>query len=333
VTIRVVSRTTDGVALDSSYSCAVEDLTAPRLLAAQATAQKAVRVTFDEPVLLPVGASFALAPCGAPAVPVKALGAMTAGTLVELTLDTEMTPDVEYEVIAVGITDRFGNGVAQPHDRTRFLGFRPARPPTRRFELWQMLPKHNRRDDVTGDLWRFVACLQEVTDLLLVDVDRFPDIFDFERAPEDFLDCILADLGNPFPFDIDTLARRKLAAILVEMYRQKGTAKGIVNAVRFFLGIEISAISQLNATTLVLGESELGVDWLLGPSERFARYAFNVEVSRVLTDVERRQLRAIVNYIRPAHTHFVDLIEPTSVPTSDYWVLGVSALGEESALA
>lgn len=44
-------------------------------------------------------------------------------------------------------------------------------------------------------LRRRVACLQEVTDLLLADVDRFSDIFHIERAPEEFLDCILFDLG------------------------------------------------------------------------------------------------------------------------------------------
>ena len=29
-----------------------------------------------------------------------------------------------------------------------------------------------------------------------------------------------------------------------------------------------------------------------------------------LTDVQRHQLRNIVDYLKPAHTHFVDLIEP-----------------------
>jgi phage tail-like protein len=118
-----------------------------------------------------------------------------------------------------------------------------------------MLPKHNRRDDHTGDLFRFIACLQEVTDLLLADVDRWPDIFDLERAPEAFVDLILRDLGNPFPFELDAMGKRRLASVLVEMYRQKGTAKGVQNAIRFFLGIDISAITPFNADALYLGES------------------------------------------------------------------------------
>ncbi|SDY34243.1 phage tail protein, partial [Myxococcus xanthus] len=213
-----------------------------------------------------------------------------------------------------------------------FAGFRPARPPSRSFQLWDMLPGHNRRDDVTGDLRRFIACLQEVTDLLLADLDAIPDIFDLERAPESFLDAILQDLGNPFAFELDVLARRRLASVLVDMYRQKGTALGLRNAIRFFLGIEVRTISPFASDTLVLGESELGVDWVLGPSERFARYAFNVEVERLLTPAEHQRLRTLVEYLKPAHTHFVDLVEPLPPILPEHWELGLSELGETTTL-
>ena len=195
-----------------------------------------------------------------------------------------------------------------------------------------MLSKHNRRADETGDLARFIACLQEITDLLLAEVDRYPDIFDVERAPPAFLDLILQDLGNPFPFELDTLGKRRLASVLVEMYRQKGTAVGVKNAIRFFLGVDIEAITPLAATALTLGEAELGVDWELGPSDRFARYAFDVKVGRILSETERRQLRAIVAYLKPAHTHFVNLVEPLPPPTFDDWELGESLVGVTTEL-
>ncbi len=333
VSVRVAGQTVGGAAsIDDVYSFVVEDRTAPRVVGAQALAQKTVRVAFDEPVLLPGGSSFVLTPKAAPAVPVAVVASAIDGTVVLLTLDTEMTPDVVHEVVALGVTDLFGNVDLAPYDRATFTGFRPARPQTRRFDLWRMLPKHNRRDDQTGDLFRFIACLQEVTDLLLADVDRWPDIFDLERAPESFLDLILRDLGNPFPFELDTMGKRRLASVLVEMYRQKGTAKGIQNAIRFFLGIDISAISPFNADTLILGESELGIAWVLGPSDRFARYAFNVEVARILAERERRQLRAIVEYLKPAHTHFVDLVEPLPPILPNHWELGLSDLGETTDL-
>ena len=45
-----------------------------------------------------------------------------------------------------------------------------------------------------------------------------------------------------------------------------------------------------------------------------------------LTDTERRQLRAIVDYLKPAHTHFVDLIEPSLPPAFDHWQVRSEAL-------
>jgi len=39
-----------------------------------------------------------------------------------------------------------------------------------------------------------------------------------------------------------------------------------------------------------------------------------------------------VNYMKPAHTHFVNLIEPLLPIVPDHWELGVSMLAEETRL-
>lgn len=333
VTLRVVSATVGGAhPLDETYTFVAEDRTPPKVFGAQAVSPKVVKVGFDEEVDVTDALGFVFEALDFPAVPVIPVDAVSDGASVRVTLNTELTPDVRYLVRVTGIEDTKANPVVAPNDVAVFTGFRPSHPASRRFELWTMLPRHNRRDDVTGDLRRFIACLQEALDLLMAEADRFGDVFDIERAPEGFLDLILHDLGNPFPFDLDELDKRRLASVLVEMYRQKGTAIGIENAIRFFLGIDITAITSFAGTTLVLGESELGVDWELGPSDRFARYAFDVEVDIPLSATERRQIRAIVDYLKPAHTHFVQLIEPMPPAFIDHWELGVSELGETTEL-
>jgi phage tail-like protein len=171
-----------------------------------------------------------------------------------------------------------------------------------------------------------------VTDLVLADVDRFAELLDLERAPEPFVDAMLEDLGNPFRFELDERQKRRLASVLVDMYRQKGTDPGIRNTVRFLLGVDIRRVLAFAGTALTLGESELGEDWELGPSGSYARYAFHVEVATPLTSLERRQVRALVEYMKPAHTHLVDLIEPGPLPTLDDWELGPSTLGETTFL-
>ena len=333
VTVRVVTATAGGVfALDETYSFVAEDRNPPKVVGAQAIAPRVVRVGFDEEVLVTNPLGFAFVALDLPAVPVAPVDAISEGAAVRVTVDTELTPDVRYQVTVTGVEDEKENAVVVPDDVAVFSGYRSPRPAGRRFDLWSMLPRHNRRDDVTGDLRRFIACLQEALDLLLAEGDRFGDVFDIERAPEGFLDLILHDLGNPFPFDLDELDKRRLASVLVEMYRQKGTAIGIENAIRFFLGIDITAITPFNGTTLVLGESELGVDWELGPSDQFARYAFDVEVDIPLSTTERSQIRAIVDYLKPAHTHFVDLVEPSPPAFIDHWELGSSELGVTTEL-
>jgi phage tail-like protein len=298
----------------------------PKVVGAQAVAPKVVRVGFDEPVLVVDELRFHFVAIDVPAVPVAAVQAVGEGASVLVTLDTEFTPDARYRVTVTGMEGASGEAAESPGEVAIFAGYRPPSPAGRRFDLWSMLPGHNRRDDATGDLRRFIACLQDVLDLLLAEVDRFGDIFDLERAPSGFLDLILHDLGNPFSFDLGDLEKRRLAAVLVEMYRQKGTAVGITNAIRFFLGIDV-VVTPFQATTMVLGESVLSLDWELGPSDQFARYAFNVEVAMPLTDTERKHIRAIVEYLKPAHTHFVDLVEPTPPAFVGHWELGVSELG------
>ncbi len=333
IVVRLVSRTADDTAaLDETYSFTCEDRTAPRLVAAQALGQRRVRLAFDEPVVVTDPSGFAFAAVDVPAVPITVVAARAEGRLVELEVAPEMSSEVRYEVVVAGLVDMSGNTTLAPFDRARFTGYRSPRPPGRRFDLWSMLPKHNRREDVTGDLRKFVACLQDVTDLLLADVDRFDDLFDLERAPEGFVDAMLADLGNPFAFELELLDKRRLASLLVGLYQQQGTAVGIRNAIRFFLGIEVVAITGVGESGLVLGESLLGVDWELGPSDRFARYAFNIQVDRVLAATERRRLRTIVELLKPAHAHFVALMEPSTPAFIDHWEVALSDLGVTTIL-
>jgi hypothetical protein len=110
------------------------------------------------------------------------------------------------------------------------------------------------------------------------------------------------------------------------MYRLKGTELGIQRVLRFFMGIE-SKVVAYNAETLVLGVSRLDVDWILGPSARWGLYAFDLEVNRVLTDEERKQVRTVVELMKPGHTHFAEIQEPVAPAPDGRWILGEDELG------
>jgi phage tail-like protein len=207
-----------------------------------------------------------------------------------------------------------------------FTAFVPPKPAGRRFDIIKFLPQMNREEDVTGDLVKFIACLQEITDLLLFDIDRWTDILDPDKAPEIFLDAMLCDLGNPFDFDLTEIDKRRLISVLVEMYRQKGTTVGIINVIRFFIGVEVIVV-PFNTTGWILGEGELGEDTILGPSAQFNLYAFNIVSPIALTAEQRKRIRSLVDLMKVAHEHFVDLIEPDTT-VIDHVELGESGLGD-----
>ncbi len=191
-----------------------------------------------------------------------------------------------------------------------------------------LVSKHSIREDETGDLRKFLSIIQDVTNELFVEKDRLLTNLDIDTVDEEWLDIILCDLGNPFDFDLTLIEKRKLARILVPLYQQKGTKPGLRNAVRFFLGFDVVDIITVLGECVILGESELGLDWSLCPSDSFSRFSFSVIVDRVLTQTETDRLTEIVEYMKPAHTHFVAIIEPGDPEFIDHWELDVSELDD-----
>ena len=84
VTIRVVTATNDGQTLDETYSFFAEDLTRPKLVAAQAIGQKSVRLSFDESVMVTSPNGFSVEPLEFPAVSPAVVDAVASGTVLEV---------------------------------------------------------------------------------------------------------------------------------------------------------------------------------------------------------------------------------------------------------
>jgi hypothetical protein len=199
VEVHVETRTLDGTAsLEATWSFGIEDRTAPAPVSAVATSTTTVRVSFDEDVVAPTtDATLTIEPLTAPAASPAVVSGSAVGSALNLEVTPPLTPGARYRLRLTGVTDASGNAVQAPADVVEFDAFRPQQPAARRFDLWTMLPAYARRTDETGDLARFIACLQELVDGLLVDIDRFTDLADIERAPAPFVDLLLADLGTP----------------------------------------------------------------------------------------------------------------------------------------
>lgn len=323
-----------GTFIDQTYSFTAEDLSNPELVNVRALSLTQLEVTFNEEVSAAalLTSSYELSRQIAPSVNAAIVAVQkSAPTVYLLTTSTELTHGVTYMLVVGAVQDLSGNTIAPPFDFFIFDSFVPQIPAGRDFDLFHMLPQMNRDEDISDDLKRTTACLQEVTDQILFSIDAWTDIIDVDVAPEPFVDAMLADLGNPFNFALTLTDKRRLARILVPIYRQKGLAKGIKNAVRFFLGFEV-AITPFVDIGMSLGDSMLGVDWELGTGDSRAVRTFNLEVTFILTDEQRQRLLKIARYMKPLNTHIGLLIEPTVPETFDHWVLGISEIGVTTIL-
>jgi phage tail-like protein len=211
-----------------------------------------------------------------------------------------------------------------------FTAFNPTVPDGRRFLLWDFIPEKNKREDKTRDLFKVISILQEVTNCLLYDIDRMAELIDPDLAPERFVEAMLADLGNPFPTaELALVDKRRLLAVLVSIYQLKGTAPGVVHAVRFLLGLEVEVLPVEQGSGWILGVGQLSHTAILGPSTLYQRYSFNVQVEEALTPTQRRRIVEIVEFMKPAHTHLLYILEPGSEDDGviDHVALGYSLLG------
>ncbi len=325
----------------TEWTFRVADTIPPVISSATGRATKIVRVVWDEEVVAvsPTNIADALNPTNytltpnvivggvVPAVTPIVIGVtLVDATTFDLETDIDLSPGVSYRVTAEGVPDLAGN---ESDTFADFDAFRPPVPAGRDFNLYRMLSARDRERDTldTQDLLRFVSCLQEIADLLLYDVDRWSDILDVDTMPESFVDAALLDLGNPFPFQLSDIDKRRLAKLLVAIYQSKGTADGIIDVVRFFLGLEVEISTYTGDGYWQLGVSSLGVDCVLGPGTSFARYAFRVVSADFLTADQLYRIDFIANYMKPAHTHLIEITQPFPPPVYDPVELGRSELG------
>lgn len=178
-----------------------------------------------------------------------------------VTVNWEQTPDCPYNIaLAATAEDVSGNVISTANDDTDFDGFSPAVPDDRRFDLWLMLPEVLRAADISEDLRRWVNCLQEIVNLLLYEIDHLGDQIDWDLCTDEQIELILYQLGNPFNWDeleLTSSQKRKLASLLVPIYKLKGSDTGTESAIFLLLGKTVEIADYL-VDAWVLGVDELG---------------------------------------------------------------------------
>lgn len=301
-----------------------------------------LRVTFNEPVLMGSDdPDDALEPhvytveyVSRPAARPQVLAVQkVSDTSVVITVSMELSFGAHYMLVVAGAQDIEGNRFLPPDNVREFYAYRPAYPVGRRWVLQDFVPRMSLAEDRSHDLKLFLAVLQDSTNLLLESVDRWLTIIDPDTAPEPFIDQMLADLGNPFRFQLQLEEKRRLVKSLILIYKLKGTAVGIRAAVRFFLGVEV-VIETFVGGGWRIGHHQLSMTGqqadnpaIIGPSRR-GLYSFRIHAIKLLTALERQYIHELAIYMKGAQEHLVEIRDLSySKPTAEWWTIGGTRIG------
>lgn len=238
---------------------------------AQAIATHRVRIFLTG--LGTAGSAWACIVKAAPAVPLAIVQVVETRTHTDFVFDQVMTPGASYVLK--------GGGNSYP-----FRGYRSAQLVARQLEALPLMPAYVRAADEDGDQRDFFACLQDVVDHLTMQMEALGTDLSPQTARATAVQGMLSDLGCPFGFMRTTDDARRLVPLLVQLYRQKGTPRGIRNAVRLFLGIELSEVRPRRRTA---------------DAARSDLYTFDVILPRHISDDERKIAHHIITYMKPAH--------------------------------
>ena len=201
-----------------------------------------------------------------------------------------------------------------------------------RFSYATYLPDVYREDATSASfIDRFLANFEGLLTELEGRIASAEVLFDSRTAPREALDFLAEWLGATLDPDWDDVRRRLFIANAVEMYRRRGTRRGLLAAVRLSID-ECPSDDQLFADDREGGPFGYRISEAFARGEPAGAHRFTVLVPVGLSALphDRQRLREVVGAVvtreRPAHAAFdVQL----------YWALfrvGAARVGQDTAL-
>ncbi len=165
-------------------------------------------------------------------------------------------------------------------------------------------------DDGTTE--KLVSIYESAYAQFIRDIKNFPNILSPDLADEKFIDLLFKHLGFDLNINLGLVRKRKLLKVIVQAYKQKGTAPGIENVIRQFIGVDATVFPFTYGW--VLNQSELSYDTYLNPAptNRAGFYTFDIIVATKLSAEQQRVVRELVKLMKPAHMHFRNLQQAES---------------------
>jgi phage tail-like protein len=164
----------------------------------------------------------------------------------------------------------------------------------------QYLPAFYREDDFTG---RFLNIFEDILKPIEGIVDDLAFYFDPGTAPQSFLPWLASWVGLVLDERWPEARRRQLIKSVVELYRWRGTKRGLSEYLRIYTGV-VPQITEpvVRPKAKLDAGTKLGAGAYLGGGEPFT---FDVTIAaKDLAEVDIDAVRAIIESQKPAHTTY-----------------------------
>ncbi len=166
------------------------------------------------------------------------------------------------------------------------------------------LPPIYAEDEFLG---RFLLIFQSVLEPIENTVREIANYFDPRMTPEGFLPWLAAWVGLALDESWPAERRRALIGAAVDLYRWRGTRRGLREYLRIYTGVE-PEFTEYASAMRIGPETLLGWNTIMGDGQD---HVFRVTL-RVAEDsyVDADKMRAIIEAEKPAHAAYILEIEP-----------------------
>ncbi len=157
---------------------------------------------------------------------------------------------------------------------------------------------------------RFLMIFESILGPIEGVLDNISSYFDAGTAPEELLPWLASwvDLALDETWPLER--RRELVGSAVELFRDRGTRRGMREYLRVYSGVEPKITEDYGGISLA-GQARLGTNTVLGDG-RPHTFSVTLELDDP-NSVNVEQLKAIIEAEKPAHTGYTLEILPKNV--------------------
>lgn len=174
--------------------------------------------------------------------------------------------------------------------------------------LLEFLPSVYREDPIMG---QFLRIFESILNPLENTVDNLALYFDPALTPESLIPWLASWVDLAFDPSWPQERRRELIKKAAELYRWRGTRRGLAEYLRIYTGTQPQIVEYIPGMILD-GQTQMGVNTVLGSSGTGHHFTVILEIPETAA-IDLKTVRNIIDSQKPAHTSYTLQVIPARI--------------------